>query len=229
MKYLIIILAWICSPIILSAQNHKEYSKFEFSIESGLHMDVIELIEPSYGSHNPRPSFIPEDFQPEKVLKGWSNRVKIKYNFNKKWSVSGRLGYTTFKRTYSKSNSDIYGIFGDKKYIERYFPMDFLLERKVNFKNSTSYLNIAAGPIIRFFDDSSMDYGIAQNRDGEYYVPGFYASSRNFGDIGFSFNLAYAKEINNALDIGINLNAYTLFGGYGLESIILAPFGTLKF
>lgn len=211
------------------AQENKSVTKIEFSIESGIHLDVIELLEPSYGPHNPRPSFVPDDFQPEKVREGWSNRIKIKYNFTDKWSISGRIGYTTFKRTYSKSNADFLGFFGDKTYMERYFPMDFLVERKINFKNENGHLIIAIGPIIRFFDDSKITYGIAQDRNGEFYVPGSYANSRSFPDGGFSFNLAYAKEINEALDVGVNLNAYTLFYGYGLESIILAPYATLKF
>lgn len=229
MKKLIITILVILTGITIKAQKKENSSNLEFSVESGIHLDIIELIEPSYGSQNPRPSFVPDDFEPEKILEGWSNRFKIKYNFNEKWSISGRIGYTTFKRTYSKSNADIFGIFGDKKYIERYFPMDFLAERKINLKNKNSYLIIAIGPIIRFFDDSAMEYGIAQNRNGSYYIPGFYANSRSFPDAGVSFNLAYAKEINETLDIGMNLNAYTLFYGYGLESIILAPYATIKF
>lgn len=229
MKNFIFILCLLFTNIlILNAQNSSsKISRLELTVESGLHLDINEIIDP-YDYSN-KPPFMPEDFQYKKVLAGWSNRIKVKYNFGGKWSASARIGFTTFEIEYEKSGSDIYGIFEGSTYIERYFPLDFLIERKINFKDDKSYLTIAIGPIIRFYDDSNYSYGITQDALGNFYIPGIFAESRNFADGGISYNLAFGKVINEGMDIGVNLNAYTLFYGYGLESIILAPYVNLKF
>ncbi|MGM0581516.1 MAG: hypothetical protein ACQETL_12590 [Bacteroidota bacterium] len=214
---------------ISNAQNKEKKSKLEFSVESGLHLDINELLRPSYGPHNPRPPFIPDEFQNEKVREAWSNRIGVRYKLNDKLSLYGRIGYSTFKRTYSTSNVDFFMGFGDKKYVERYLPVDLLIERKFFLDKKKQFITFSIGPILRFYKDSYYSYGVTQDVNGDYYIKNISVSSRSFPDIGISYNIGYTKKLNQSLDIGINLNAYTLFYGYGLESIILAPFVNLKF
>lgn len=228
--YAVAIALILLCPIVLKAQTEANLTKgLEIAFESGIHLDVQELIDPSYDEDNPKPAFIPDDFEPQKVLAGWSNRLKISYRLNAKWSLATRIGYTTFKRSYEKSNTDIYGIFEGKKYVERHYPLDFLIERRFVLGEEGGFLNVAIGPIFRFFDDSSYDYGITQDANGDYYVPGVFPTSRNFADMGVSYNLAYGQYVNDFLEVGGNLNVYTLFYGYGLESVIIAPYINLKF
>ena len=215
--------------ICFSCLNVKaqDKSKIDIGFESGLHLDVVQVLRPSYGPHNPRPSYFPDEFELQKVLVGWNNRLRINYAFNERWGLLGRIGFTTFKREYQKSNVDVLGGFGDKKYVEKYMPIDILIIRKFNL--TKGYLSFGFGPIVRMFSDSSVKYAAQEDVDGNLYVRGLNTNSRTFGDIGFSFNASYARQVKEALHLGLNLNAYTLFGGYGLESIILSPFVTINF
>jgi hypothetical protein len=204
-----------------------EQTKFSFSVESGIHMDINNLLYPSYVDD--RPPFVPDEFEYQKVLTGWNNRIAINYHLKKGYTLTARVGYTTFKRAYEKSGTDIYGFFEGEYYFERYAPVDVLLSKEFYLSKSASSIIVGFGPIIRFFDDSALSYGLVYNAKGELYIPGVYTLSRSFGDIGWSFNLSYEKALNTFTKCGVNLNAYTLYGGYGLESVILAPYINVKF
>ena len=222
-KFILISIALICfSCLNVKAQ---EKSKIDIGFESGLHLDVVELLRPSYQDN--RPSIIPEDFKLQKVYVGWSNRVRFNYQLSKNWTILGRIGFTSFKLEYQKSNRDLLGGFGDKKYVAKYMPIDILISRNIHLKKGV--LNIGFGPIVRMFSDSGVSYMPREGPNGKLYVTQLQTNSRTFGDIGFSFNASYSQQVKEALHLGLNLNAYTLYGGYGLESIILSPFVTLNF
>jgi hypothetical protein len=226
MRNLIIIFFLSLTTIAsLYSQESEERSKIDIGFESGIHLDISNLLRPPYKDN--RPSSVPDDFELQKVLVGWNNRLRINYALNEKWTLLGRIGFTTFKREYQRSNADLLGGFGDKKYAEKYLPIDILITRNISLKNGN--LNIGIGPIIRIFSDSHVSYMIREDVNGKLYVNGLNTYSRTFGDIGFSFNASYAREIREAFHLGLNLNAYTLFGGYGLESVILSPFVTINF
>ena len=226
MKLIIISALLLCTSILESyCQKATEKSKIDIGFESGIHLDISNLLRPPYKDN--RPSSLPDEFELQKVLVGWNNRLRINYAFNERWGLLGRIGFTTFKREYQKSNVDVLGGFGDKKYVEKYMPIDILIIRKFNL--TKGYLSFGFGPIVRMFSDSSVKYAAQEDVDGNLYVRGLNTNSRTFGDIGFSFNASYARQVKEALHLGLNLNAYTLFGGYGLESIILSPFVTINF
>jgi len=222
-QFLLISIVLICfSTLNVNAQ---EKSKIDIGFESGIHLDIVELLRPSYTTN--RPSVVPDEFELQKVLVGWNNRLRINYALSDKWRLLGRIGFTTFKREYQKSNVDVLGGFGDKKYIEKYMPIDIIIIRNFNLKKGD--LSFGFGPIVRMFSDSAVSYMPSEGPNGKLYVTQLQTNSRTFGDIGFSFNTSYSQQIKEALHIGLNLNAYTLYGGYGLEGIILSPFVNINF
>ncbi|SMG53217.1 hypothetical protein SAMN05661096_04063 [Marivirga sericea] len=223
--FIVSALLTLISMVPLYSQKLMEGTKVSIGFESGLHLDVVELLRPSYKDN--RPSIIPDNFELQKVYIGWNNRIRFNYQLSKKWELLGRIGFTSFKLEYQKSNMDILGGFGDKKYVVKYMPIDILITRNIYLKKGV--LNIGFGPIVRIFSDSGVSYIPSEGPDGKLYVTQLQTNSRTFGDIGFSFNTSYSQQIKEALHLGLNLNAYTLFGGYGLESIILSPFVTINF
>lgn len=226
-NFIVLVLLTLISILPLYSQKTTDSSKFSLGFESGIHLDVVELLRPDYGPHNPRQPYFPDEFELQKVLVGWNNRIRINYALNQRWALLGRIGFTTFKREYQKSNVDILGGFGDKKYVEKYMPIDIIVLRNFNLKKAK--LSFGFGPIIRMFSDSAVSYMPSEGRDGRVYVTQLQTNSRTFGDIGFSFNTSYAQQVKETLHLGLNLNGYTLFGGYGLESVILSPFVTINF
>ncbi len=222
---LFLLLSLLIKQSVVSQSIPEVKNQWSFAVESGLHTDGVEFWGIDDGDD---PDWFPEEFDPQIFLLGWSNRLKVSYSRKSKWSYSTRLGYTTFKRSYERAYRDVLGGFESKYFVERYWTFDFLIERHFVSQNDKHHFLAGIGYIFRFFNDSGYNYFIDPRPDG-LYVVSLDAFSRNFADMGFSFSFNYYREINQELDVGISLNAYTLFYGYGLESVILAPFVNIKF
>jgi hypothetical protein len=79
-QFLLISIVLICfSTLNVNAQ---EKSKIDIGFESGIHLDIVELLRPSYTTN--RPSVVPDEFELQKVLVGWNNRLRINYALSDK-------------------------------------------------------------------------------------------------------------------------------------------------